>query len=176
MKEQWKAVKGYEGFYEVSNTGKVRSIDHYVRSRSCNRLVKGRLIKLQIDKDGYYKACLSKENIRKTVFVHRIVATAFIDNPNKYPCINHIDENKQNNRIDNLEFCTFQYNTAYNNGIYKRASKRKKAINQIKNGIIVYVWDCATSASKATKISRGNIVSCLNGYRKTAGGYSWEYL
>ena len=176
MKEQWKAVNGYEGLYEVSNAGKIRSVDHYVRSRYCNRLVKGRIMKQQTDKDGYKKVCLCKENVRKTFFVHRIVATAFIENSHKYPCINHIDENKQNNRADNLEFCTVQYNTAYGNGIYKRSSKRKKAINQIKNGIIVSIWDSATNASKATKISRGNIVSCLNGYRKTAGGYSWEYL
>lgn len=110
MEEIWKDIKYYEHYYQVSSLGKLRSLDRV----DCNgNHRKGKPLKLFCDKDGYLIASLSKAGVAKHYKVHRIVAEAFIPNPNKLPQINHKDENKQNNRVDNLEWCTAQHNINY---------------------------------------------------------------
>lgn len=169
MKEEiWKDIEDYEGLYQVSSFGKIKSLPRNTTIK------KARILKPSIDKDGYYKVPLSKNGIIKRCFVHRLVAQTFLENKNNYPVVNHKDENKQNNNVDNLEFCSIKYNTNYNGANFRRALKKRKAIYQIKNGIVIKKWDSATTASKKLKISRGNIVSCLYKNRKTAGGYQWE--
>ena len=125
--EIWKPVKGYEGIYEVSNIGNVRSLDRSVikynaLTKRDNILhIKGQIMKPSINKYGYYYLSLSKDGNRKSHLVHRLVAEAFIDNPNNLPQVNHIDENKLNNNVDNLEFITLEDNVKYslNQEIYK---------------------------------------------------------
>lgn len=120
MEEEWRPVKGYEGLYEVSNMGRVRSL-YYGKSR---------ILKQGVDCHGYMHVCLSKDGTCNTKRVHRLVATAFIQNPDNYECVNHKDGNKKNNTVDNLEWCTISYNTkhAYHNGLINTGTRRKKSI------------------------------------------------
>lgn len=111
--EIWKPIKGYEGLYEVSNFGRVRSLDHIVKSKGGTRMVKGRIIQSRSKTNGYMRVNLWKDNVANTFLVHRLVAEAFLDNPNNYTEVNHKDENKQNNKDSNLEWCTHQYNMVY---------------------------------------------------------------
>lgn len=110
MEEVWKDIEGYNGIYMVSNLGRVKSLP-----RSCPGLNASKeiILKQSEDKDGYLLVGLHKNGKSKTVRVSRIVAKAFIPNPNEYPEVNHKDENNQNNRVDNLEWCTTQYNLTY---------------------------------------------------------------
>lgn len=117
MEEIWRDIPGYEGLYEVSSYGSVRN------------LVTGKLIKSSLKKDGYSRVCLSKNGLRKCMNIHRLVAQAFIPNPDCFPQVNHKDENKANNRVDNLEWCTSKYNVNY-------GSAQKRRINtNIKIGV-----------------------------------------
>ena len=106
MKEIWKDIKGYEGLYQISNTGKIKSLERYKDNHSKKQLVKEKIRKQIISKTGYYTCMLTKNGNLKLFKVHRIVAEAFIPNPNNYPIINHIDGNKLNNNVSNLEWCT----------------------------------------------------------------------
>ena len=112
--EIWRPVVGYEGLYEVSNTGRVRSLDRYVK---CDyeryRLHKGKILSPGKDKDGYLFVVLSCNGKHKTITVHRMVAEAFIPNPYNLPQVNHRNEDKTNNRVDNLEWCNAKYNSNY---------------------------------------------------------------
>ena len=108
----WKDIEGYEGLYQVSDKGEVRSLDRTERSKGNSyRQRKGMLLKQRIDKYGYYKVNLYKDSKLKTFVVHRLVAVAFVDNPMDLPVVNHIDGDKTNNHFSNLEWCTVQENT-----------------------------------------------------------------
>ena len=108
--EIWKPVVGYEGLYEVSSYGRVRSLDRY---DSRNHFCKGKILKLQTAGRGYLSVELSSNGKTKKFLVHRLVAEAFITNPDNLPEVNHINEDKTNNRVDNLEFCNHKYNVNY---------------------------------------------------------------
>lgn len=115
--EFWKDIEGYEGLYQVSNLGRVRSLDRVIQQIKFGgelspQIYRGRVINPTIN-GGYYRCSLSKDNIKESKLIHRLVAEAFIPNPNNYPCVNHKDENKLNNVVENLEWCTVQYNTNY---------------------------------------------------------------
>ena len=106
MKEEWRDIIGYEGLYQVSNLGRVKSFLYYNGTNE-------RIIKPIQLKNGYYNISLSKNKINKKEYIHRLVAKAFIPNPNNYPIINHKDENPSNNCVNNLEWCTQKYNMNY---------------------------------------------------------------
>ena len=107
--EEWRPVVGYEGLYEVSNTGRVRSLDRYTKYRCSYRLHKGKVLSPAIKDNGYLIVRLQK----RMFYVHRLVAEAFIENPDNLPEVNHLDEDKTNNRVDNLEWCDHKYNMNY---------------------------------------------------------------
>ena len=114
QKELWLAVKGFEGLYEVSDLGRVRSLDRTTKTRGDGkRISKGRVLKFKTDKYGYYCVCLRKnlKNHHKTV--HRLIAEVFVENKENKPQVNHIDGNKLNNHYSNLEWCTTQENTEH---------------------------------------------------------------
>ena len=153
MKEIWKDVKGYEGFYQVSNLGRVKKLS-YTIINSNGKCVhyKEHFVICNIAKMGYYMFDLRIYNKkRKRVYLHRIIAEAFIHNPNNLPCINHKDENKLNNNIDNLEWCTYQYNIIYGN------SRKKSVETRHKNG----------TYENISKETRDNISKALLGKKKS---------
>lgn len=129
MSEIWLPVKGYEGYYEVSNLGRVRGLDRIILDKGGRHQVKkGVVLKPRPDRQGYITVALSIGRKYKTQLVHRLVAEAFIPNPDNLPQINHKDECKSNNTVDNLEWCTARYNCNYGD------RNRKVMISNLRNG------------------------------------------
>lgn len=127
MEEIWKDIKGYENLYQVSNFGNVRPKARIVESK--NGVVKeinGKILKKWEDKKGYLYVSLCKNGESKNYTVHRLVLTAFIENKDNLPCINHKDENKQNNKLENLEWCTYLYNSNYGSCRSKISQKARE--------------------------------------------------
>lgn len=189
--EVWRDIDGYEGLYQVSNYGRVKSLDRYVSTkiRGVNtRLHKGRNLSLNVTEDGYYHVALCKNGKSRTITVHILVAKAFIPNQNNYPCVNHKDENKLNNFVwvnddgsidfekSNLEWCTILYNNNYGTRNSKISVSRKKKICQYDtNGNLIKEYDSQLQAANENNYNQGNISSCLNGRIKTAHGYVWKF-
>ena len=119
MQELWKDIQGYEGFYQISNFGNVRSLD---RILDCGRHVRGKV--LRACGEPYLHIALTKNGVCKNHNIHRLVAQAFIPNPYSLPCINHKDENKHNNNVENLEWCTYEYNNDFS-GVLEKATLSK---------------------------------------------------
>lgn len=161
MKEIWKDIKGYEGKYLISNTGKVKSLNY-------NNTKKSKLLK-QNNINGYNTVCLWENSKSKRCRVNRLVAEAFISNPSNLPEVNHKDENKMNNNVDNLEWCDSKYNCNYGN----RNKKLSKPIQCIETGII---YPSILQAGKQTGINHYHIGDVARGKRHTAGGYHWRYI
>ena len=113
MKEVWKDIKNYEGCYQVSNLGKVRSVDRQVKTFNGTRTTTGQILKPLKTNRNYFRVCLKKNQKNNYKLIHRLVAEAFIPNPNNYSIINHKDNNPLNNCVDNLEWCTQSYNVKY---------------------------------------------------------------
>ena len=162
-------VPGYEN-YLVSNNGVVVSTIRH--GKRCFEVLPQRT-----EKQGYKNVTLHKDGKNHTLKVHRLVAMAFIPNPNNYPQVNHKDEDKGNNCLENLEWCTAKYNSNYGTKIERHKRLVGKTVVQI-NPI---TRECVTEyfsiqdASTNTGIDRGSINKCCLGERKTAGGYEWEY-
>ena len=187
MNEVWKDVVGYEGLYQVSNLGRVRSVDRVTFStgtmrEDANYHFKGKLLK-QGNRNAsispYKQVVLYKDRKHKTYGVHRLVAEAFIPNPNNLPQVNHKDENPSNNNVNNLEWCTCKYNVNYGTATDRRALKtRNNAYNQkpviCVNTNIVYQNSC--EAERKTGIKANNIRECCKGNYSHAGGFKWQYV
>ena len=122
MNEIWSKIEGFENSYEVSNLGRVRGKFRTRKSKGTSTsVVRGIILNQKTDKDGYKEVALCKDGKMHYKRVHRLVASAFIPNPNNYPIINHIDENPSNNCVSNLEWCSKSYNTKYS--VHKRSQK-----------------------------------------------------
>lgn len=165
MQEIWKDIPGYENLYQVSNIGNVRSLH--------NRYKNKEYLKPCINGKGYLLVSLCKNHSQKSINVHRLVAQVFIPNPNNLPCINHKDENKQNNNVDNLEWCTYQYNNTYGQRLTKSALKQGIPVKCIETEVI---YSSAYAASRATGIWQSGICLCCKGRKKTAGNFHWQYV
>ena len=183
MKEEvWKDIQGYEGYYQISNMGRVKSVKRIVwnNSRGCYVTVPERIMKGRKDKDGYLLAHLSKDGKAKNYKIHRLVAVAFIGNPNNLPVINHKNEIKSDNRVSNLEWCSYSYNNSYNDKgkkIGKKAAKKLgKPIFSIdrETGLIMW-WESIAEAARQTGISKSSICDCCKGRRKSASNFYWYY-
>lgn len=167
--ENWKAVQGYEGFYEVSDLGRVRS-----KKRATTR---GGILKQTLDK-GYLVVSLSKNGERRKMRVHRLVANAFVDGwAEDQNIINHKNEIKTDNRAINLEWCDDKYNLTYNGVNYRRAASRKIPVVATKNGETISFESIAEAAEKLG-VSHCNISAIVRGYygRKTLKGYTFALL
>ena len=178
MGEIWVDVKGYEGYYQVSNKGQVRSLDRIVTGSHGKPVkVPGCVLKGEISK-GYKRVNFIKEGIAKHFQVHRLVALNFLPNPENHPVINHKDEDKLNNRLDNLEWCTYEYNNNYGSCLAKRGASRSRPVRSIdpETGETVKEYSSFTEAAKDVGGSHGNISTCCKKRRWKAYGYRWEYL
>ena len=165
-KEIWKDIKGYEGAYQISNWGRVKSL-----SQKQELIRKPHLNK----KKGYVGINLFKDGKRVFHLIHRLVAKQFIPNPNNYPEVNHIDEIKHNNFDWNLEWCSCEYNVNYGEGIAKRAELRKIEISQFDlDGRFIRNYNGGVDA-EVDGYSRKAISKCLTGVNKTHKGYIWRY-
>lgn len=182
--EVWKPIEGFEGIYEISNCGNVRSLDRCFSydSNYGRHNYYGTILKKSLKRNGYHQVNLYYKGHVKHIAVHRLVANAFIPNPNNLPYVNHKDENKTNNHVDNLEWCTAKYNTNYGTGIERCVKGRKdvlsKPIYQLDlNGNVIAEYTSATVAAKTLggKASQAAIWRCLIGKFKTAYGYKWKY-
>ena len=167
-KELWRPVVGFEGLYDVSNLGRVRSLNY-------NKTGRCKLLKLTKNGSGYLNVHLSKDGKAKIFLVHRLVAKTFIPNPNNLPFVNHKDENPLNNCVENLEWCTLEYNFAYGTAIKRRAEKRSKAVLQFtRDGEFVREWSSATECGR-NGFCQKHVSACCNGYRHTHNGFVWKF-
>ena len=184
--EIWKEIKNYEGFYEVSSLGRVRSLTRYIKQKNnSKKKIAGKILKPIPNKNGYLMVTLSKDCKGKRYFVHRLVADAFILNKNNKKEVNHIDENPKNNKVNNLEWVTHLENSNYGTR-GKRISKnlkewckknRVKKVKQVSlNGIFIKEWESAKDVQKELGINSKGISLCATKRRKTAGGYKWIYV
>jgi hypothetical protein len=179
--EVWKDIKEYEGYYQISNYGNVRSVTrnqtqkHYSGNIS-HYTHKGRLLKPQKQRNGYYIVDLHKNGRTERKLIHRLVATAFLKNEHNYNCINHKDSNPNNNDVDNLEWCTQKYNIKYAYDKGTKTPPHMKAIRQIKDNVIIAEYNSIADAQRKTGIWWTNISKCCRKERNYAGGYKWEYI
>lgn len=176
MKEIWRNIKGYDGLYIVSNCGRVKTL-HKKGSYPHN---KDGILKNNLAKNGYYMVALCKNGKIERVLVHRLVATTFIPNPNNYPVVNHIDENKLNNNVANLEWTTQRLNNIHSkNHIKMKAAavkKQQKAVLMYdRNGQFVCEFESATIAAKAIGSYQQLVSLCCYGKLKFTKGYTFKF-
>ena len=180
--EEWRAVAGYEGLYEVSNLGRVRSLGRTITRNTRWGTVKPYTIKPRVLKplhsqgDYCYVHLFGTDGTSTNHKVHRLVAKAFVPNPDNLNEVNHIDEDKDNNRADNLEWVTHIANCNYGTRNERAAAKRGRQVEQLTlDGHHVAFYQSTSEASRMTGIGRKNIGECLCLRSQTAGGYRWKY-
>lgn len=190
MKEIWKDIKGYEGLYQISSFGNVKSLDRYIINKNGDKqYFPGKYLTQGIS-DSYLKVTLSKNNKQRTFRVHILVARTFIPNPENKPEVNHIDGNKKNNKVNNLEWNTRSENElhAYRNGLAKPSNKQKQAVakyakeNYSKkvvqyslNGEFIKEWNSMHDVWRELGIRPSYICRCCKGLRNQTYGYIWKY-
>ena len=181
--EIWKDIKDFEGIYQVSNMGRVKSLARVIlRNNGIKQTFKERIIRQGTNHQGYYMADLWKNGSRRTYPIHRLVATAFLDNPENKPCVDHINTDHTDNRVENLRWCTYKENS--NNPLtIKHISKprnwkikgiehwkSKPVVQLTKRGELLKIYPNAYSTNTR------HVGVCCKGERKTAGGYKWQYV
>lgn len=165
--EIWKDIPDYEGLYQVSNLGRVKSLNY-------NHTGKPKILKLH-RQNGYLSVTLCKNNNPMYYYVHRLVAKMFIPNPNNYPIINHKDENKMNNFVNNLEWCTHKYNTNYGSCIKRFSEKQMKCVACYKDSILVNVYP-STQSTIIDGFNQGHVAAVCRGERNKHHGCSFKYI
>ena len=177
MEEEWKDIKDYPN-YMVSNLGIVKSIGRWVyKEYRGKRWQREKILKSSVNKDGYLFVGLYKNRKVKYFRIHRLVAEAFIKNPNNYPQVNHKDENKQNNCVKNLEWCDAKYNNNYgtkNKRIAEKLSKPVLQIDKITNEVIAE-FPSIIEVQRQLGINQSTISKCCLGKQNTCGGYKWQF-
>lgn len=178
MKEVWKDVVGFEKEYQVSNLGRVRSLDRMVWNGGAYWMQSGKMLTPR-NSTPYSRVQIHK----KDYYIHRLVADAFLPNPRKYPQINHKDENKRNNRADNLEWCTQAYNNRYGTKIARQVQKTRGIMINNKpvakftlNGCYIESYLSATMAGNINKIDNSSICKAAHGKIPSCGGFIWRWL
>lgn len=183
--EIWKDIVGYEGLYQVSNLGRVKSLERKVKNKNGYRTVSDKILKQAKKTEGYLFVNLWKEGKQKIMKSHRLVAEAFLPNPENLPQVNHKDENPSNNNVSNLEFCTAKYNVNFGTrnkragisiskaltGVYNNI-KKSKPVMCIETGII---YPSSMEVQRQFGFANGSISQCCNGKRQTCCGYHWKW-
>lgn len=177
--EEWRDIEGYEGLYQVSNYGRVKSLERTICEKGGKvRKVSEKILKQILGKNGYFGVGLSKNGISKRTNIHRLVAEAFITNPNKYNFVNHKDECKTNNFVDNLEWCTNEYNIKYGSAKERMRKKHEKPIYQYTlEWELVDIYESVKKAAEANGFAASCISNCALGKqgRKQHNGYRWSF-
>lgn len=183
MKEEWRDIAGYEGYYQVSNYGRIKGLTRQVKANKSGgiKTIPEKQMKLTTtkdarnpDKNGYVFVNL-RNGKGRTHPVHRLMADAFIANPDNLPEVNHIDGNKTNNMITNLEWCTYSYNNQHALDNNLRKPRGCRVIQYDLQGNYIKEYRSVTEAARYNKIERGSISHCLNGRQETYKGYIWKY-
>lgn len=181
--EIWKDIVGYEGLYQISNFGRVKSLERWVTAKFgrtkeySKQLIKEKIRKISYNQNGYALVVLAKQGHNKTYLLHRLVAAAFVENPNNLTIVNHKDENPHNNRWDNLEWCDYTYNNTYRD-IHLRRNQDNVARKIIQYDLDMHEikrWDIASDAAKFYNIALPNIFKCCKGERTHCAGFKWRY-
>lgn len=189
MEEIWKDIECYEGIYQVSNLGRVRSLDrYYIRPHARNGVPtryfkRGQIIATHPERNKYINVVLKHEGTKKNFMVHRLVAKAFVPGYFEGADVNHKDCNRQNNQADNLEWMTRSDNLKYSNGGRASAmeqihrSQRKPIIQMTMEGEFIREWPSIHAAHLALGLDSKSITGCCRGYygNKSAGGYRWKF-
>ena len=177
MVEIWKDIPGYEGLYQVSNLGRVKSLLYATR---CSQVQREKILKVS-EHNGYLYVTLHKSKKQKTLRVHRLVASAFITNNTGKPCVNHINGNKKDNRLENLEWCTHKENsihaweTGLQNRVHKKNNAKSKCVIQYSAGFqFIQTFPSVREASRQTRIHSGAISRAAKTGGK-AGNFIWKY-
>lgn len=185
--EQWKPVKGYEGYYEVSTHGRIRSVDRITNcaiKHNSSVIKKGKILKLNLKRNGYLTFDASFFNGAKTKTVHRVVAEAFIPNEDNKPCVNHINAIKTDNRVENLEWVSYQENSQHAAGLGLIYGGLRKQIKCVETGMVFPSSYQAAEWLNKTKYKYSKNVDCMgrniravcSGKRHSAFGYRWKDL
>lgn len=180
MIEVWNFIKGYEDCYQVSDLGRIRSVERVVPRGNHILRVKECILTPGIDKDGYSYVLLSLNGKQRPYKIHRLVASSFIDNKNNLPMVNHKNEIKSDNRALNLEWCDCKYNNHYGTAqrrmMETQTKKFGKSVLAIdKNGNVINDFNSTRSAAREMGLDSSSIRRACHGKNKTAGGYSWKY-
>lgn len=205
MQERWKAIKGFEGLYEVSDLGNIKSLNYN------HTIGNVKLLKPVKNKGDYFQVTLYKDKIQFIKKIHRLVAQAFIPNPENKPQVNHIDGNKQNNTVSNLEWTTSQENVihSWENGLSVMTEETKRKLSELHRGkhhteeskkkmsesrkgkrtgkdspfakkVICIttgeIFDCIKDAERKYNVDSSSIVRCCKGTQKSSKGFKWEYM
>lgn len=176
--EIWKDIKGYEGLYQVSNLGRIKSLERRCKARWYTRKVPEKIYSPALDTYGYPIVSLHKDGKKKTITIHILVANAFLKKPDGCNSINHIDENKQNNCVENLEWCTVQENNAYGTRVERLRKTQQRAVLQCDlDGNVIREWEGMNFLCRETGYDQGLISKvCNNVYRhRTAYGFKWKF-
>ena len=168
--EWWKDVPGYEGIYQVSNIGRVKGLDRYEICRGGKRFRKGRILKTRVQ-EGYVTVNLMKNSKAWHPGVYKLVAMAFIPNPNNQPVVNHKDENKKNNTVENLEWCSIAYNNSY--GTHGTLNKKKVVAINLTTGEKLY-FNSFRDAEREGGFNHSNISRVVNGIQDSCGGWTFK--
>ena len=167
MKEIWRDIEGYKGKYQVSNTGKVKSLERMKWNGKGYQKIPEKILEGVDDGHGYLHVNLCKDGKETSCKVHRLIAQAFLPNPNNLPEVNDKDEDKTNNCVENLEWCSRQYNIDY--------SLSKAVIGIDKVSGLILEFPSTMEASRQTGIDHRRINDCLKGRQKSAKGFYWFY-
>ena len=177
--EIWKDIKGFEGLYQVSNMGRVKSLERVTIRKDGKKLpVEERILKPETERTGYLRVQLYDSSGKtKRIKVHRLVCEAFHENPKKKPCVNHIDENKANNAASNLEWCTVAENNNHGTRNARSAKSLSKPVGQYTlEGELIKIWESTHEVERQLGFDQGYISKAARGKLKTAYGYVWKYL
>lgn len=175
--ELWKDIQGYEGYYQVSNFGRIKSLSRFLNYVDGQvRFMEGKIIQPRICVAGYALLNLHKDGKQLTVQVHRVVALHFLERTSFELIVHHIDEDRLNNKVENLEWVSRSFNTLYGDSPKKIANSKKKSIIQLTlQNEVVKIWESAKEVEDTLGFNKGHLGEVCSGKHKTAYGYLWKF-